>query len=532
MKTKNILIISAFFIIGLFPVFYKTIVLGLPFYPSVQKNLWSVEYEIKMRGNDSNRTITFPVPQNSNRIKIKEVEKNSTAKQPLVNHKNKQGNFITLKGKFPSSVRIHYKVILEAVEKKFKKIKRIRPLIKTKKIKEYLELPQFTSTQLAKIKDMELENIPATKNKLKKLKAIYYFIHEEVSRKKTKYDLDEILNLLEADYLGKSKLFMVLSRRIGIPTRVIGGIRLMTPKKLYGKQRKKLFFWNEVFINHQWVPVCTFAGHFGSIPFNYIPLFIGYDSIKEIINDDKTSINIFNQKILSQEFSLKEYRKEIKSKDSFFIQLSLFMLPIKIQHIFKILLLIPLGAVILAFFRNIIGLQTFGIFMPILLSLFFKETSFFFGFSFFTVLILLGVLERLLLEKLHLLVVPRLSIILSLVVLFLVAFTLINHKTKLFSQFTPALFPIVITTIFIERFSIMVVEEGYINTFKNLLGTFFISLICFFIFSLQTVQVILFTYPELLFVVIALLIMIGRYTNYRVLEIIRFRDLNSKRPSA
>ncbi|PKL15008.1 MAG: hypothetical protein CVV50_01530 [Spirochaetae bacterium HGW-Spirochaetae-6] len=240
-------------------------------------------------------------------------------------------------------------------------------------------------------------------------------------------------------------------------------------------------------------------------------------------------MQFYNQRILSEEFSIKEYHKELKKKESVFMSLSLFLLPISAQNVFRFLLLIPLGVIVLAFFRNIVGIKTFGIFMPILLALFFKETSFLFGISFFVLLVGMGVLERKVLEKMHLLVVPRLAIILTLVIIFLLIFTALNKEMKWQGSFTPAVFPIVITTIFIERFSIMAVEEGLKKTLLVLLGTFFIALCAYLFFCIPKLDLILFTYPELLLCVIALLILIGKYTNYRLLEIVRFQEIWKKR---
>jgi hypothetical protein len=143
--------------------------------------------------------------------------------------------------------------------------------------------------------------------------------------------------------------------------------------------------------------------------------------------------------------------------------------------------------------------------------------------------VLLGAVERYYLEKLHLLAVPRLSIILTLVVIFLCVFSVLNQSSRLFHNFTPALFPIVITTIFIERFNIMLVEEGIENTVRALAGTLVISLICYALFSIRMLQVIIFTYPEILFTIIAVFILVGSYNGYRLSEFIRFRELLKRR---
>ena len=71
----------------------------------------------------------------------------------------------------------------------------------------------------------------------------------------------------------------------------------------------------------------------------------------------------------------------------------------------------------------------------------------------------------------------------------------------------------------------MLAEEGFINTSKTLLGTLIIAVLGYLLFSIPSLEVLMFTNPELLFTVIGLLILIGKYKGYRLSEFLRFRDL-------
>jgi hypothetical protein len=159
------------------------------------------------------------------------------------------------------------------------------------------------------------------------------------------------------------------------------------------------------------------------------------------------------------------------------------------------------------------------------LTLFFRETSFGFGLLFFGVVILVGIGERYLLDKLYLLAVPRLSIILTLIILLMLGYSLGASDISVISQKHLAFFPIVIVTTNIERLSIMIAEEGIINTLKTLLGTLVISILCYMIFSIPVLEMFMFTNPEILLSLIGFLILIGKYKGYRISEFIRFRDL-------
>ena len=89
---------------------------------------------------------------------------------------------------------------------------------------------------------------------------------------------------------------------------------------------------------------------------------------------------------------------------------SLFSLPIATQAVYSVLLMIPIGALVIMLLRNFVGVKTFGTFMPVLVALAFRETRLVWGLVLFAVIVSLGLLIRFYLEKLRLLLVPRLTV--------------------------------------------------------------------------------------------------------------------------
>ena len=88
-----------------------------------------------------------------------------------------------------------------------------------------------------------------------------------------------------------------------------------------------------------------------------------------------------------------------------------------------------------------------------------------------------------------------------------------------------ALFPIVILTIAIERVSIVWEEVGGKEALLQSLGTLLVAAVAYLVMGLDIVEYLVFVYPELLLVVLAGILVLGRYTGYRLLELFRFRDL-------
>ena len=92
------------------------------------------------------------------------------------------------------------------------------------------------------------------------------------------------------------------------------------------------------------------------------------------------------------------------------------------------LLLLPLGALVVALFRNVVGVSTFGTFMPVLIALALREVSLVAGLLLVAAVLLLGIVGRLVLERMHLLLVPRLGVLLCAVVLAVTSFALLGRE--------------------------------------------------------------------------------------------------------
>lgn len=206
-------------------------------------------------------------------------------------------------------------------------------------------------------------------------------------------------------------------------------------------------------------------------------------------------------------------------------EISLNHLSVNAQEVFRVLLLVPLGALLVVVFRNMIGITTAGTFAPVLLALAFRETSLGGGIILFLVVVGSGLGIRLYLERLQLLVVPRLAAVVTLVVLLMALLSIVAVQLDLTLGLSIALFPMVILAWIIERMSITWEEEGPKEVINAAIGTIIVSSLTYFIFVSDTIQHLLFTFPELLLVVLAAMLLIGRYTGYRLLELQRFQSL-------
>lgn len=207
------------------------------------------------------------------------------------------------------------------------------------------------------------------------------------------------------------------------------------------------------------------------------------------------------------------------------IDFSLYSLPIQTQAVYSVLLMIPIGALVMVIMRNLVGVDAFGTFMPVLIALAFRETQLFWGVVLFSLLVALGLSIRFLLDRLRLLLVPRLSAVLIVVVMLMLIISLVSHRLGMETGLSVALFPMVIIAMTIERMSVMWEERGPVDAMRAGLGSLVIAMAAYVCMGMSWLEHLIFTFPELHLAVLALVVLAGRYTGYRLLELHRFKAM-------
>lgn len=222
--------------------------------------------------------------------------------------------------------------------------------------------------------------------------------------------------------------------------------------------------------------------------------------------------------------------------DSLAGKLSLYSLPVQTQHVYAVLLAVPLGVIVILFLRAFVGIKTFGTFTPILIALAFRETQLMWGIILFVVVTACGLLIRTYLENLRLLLIPRLGIVLTCVIFIMLLISEISHQLGFERGLSIALFPMVILTGVIERMSIMWEERGATDAIKTGGGSLLAASLAYLVMNHERVVYVVFTFPFLLFGLIALMVALGRYSGYRLSELKRFKaflreDISEEKPA-
>ena len=198
-------------------------------------------------------------------------------------------------------------------------------------------------------------------------------------------------------------------------------------------------------------------------------------------------------------------------------------LPLSERAVFRYIVLIPLGAFVVVVMRNLVGMATLGTFMPVLLALAFLQIPLGRGLVMFGVLIGVGVWLRFMLSRLNLLVVPRVAACVVIVTLLMMLMSVVSYRLGITGGVQITLFPMIILAWTIERMSLIWEEEGRRSALVQVGGSLVVAVLAYLFMRMGQIQHWAFYFPELLLVLLAGILMIGRYTGYRISELFRFR---------
>ncbi len=317
-----------------------------------------------------------------------------------------------------------------------------------------------------------------------------------------------------ADFVQRMTTVLAAER---IPARMIRGIELSDQQR-----EAEVIPWLEIHDGDRWRHFNPATGK-EMLPDRYLIWWRGSEPLVGIEGGNNVDVGFAVQKYYLDTMDIA--KKRAVKDEALLVDFSLFSLPIKTQAVYSVILMIPLGAFIVVLMRNVIGVTTFGTFMPVLIALSFRETQLIRGILLFGLLVALGLSIRFLLERLRLLLVPRLSAVLTIVVLLMLFISILSHKLGIETGLSVALFPMVIIAMTIERMSVLWEERGPADAMRSAAGSLFVAVVAYACMGLDWLEHAIFTFPELLLVVLAALLLLGRYTGYRLTELKRFKVL-------
>lgn len=386
--------------------------------------------------------------------------------------------------------------------------------------KEYLQAETLIQKDAPEIVEKAEElGLTGMSNGMRIVRTIFDYCYSTIQNAKFSGETDAVLTcrLGEASCNGKSRLMVALCRTMGIPSRLVGGIILQ------GREKKTSHQWVEVFINGKWVTFCPLNGYYGIKPATYLTFYRGDFAFFKHTKNVRFSYSFsLHPVLIPRDRNFTGHR--FLDITSVWQLLEKSGIPLSTLGV---ILVIPIGALVTIIFRNVMGVHTFGTFLPALIAYAFLGTGLWWGMLIFFTIIAGGAAVDALVSRLKLLHTPRLTVIMLYVVVILLGFGVwgVRHGNAILAH--SLFFPLAIHTITIERFFIIAQERGIKKSFAILGWTMVAVAFCYMVMSSLALQMIVVFFPETSLLVLATAIYLGRWTGLRVMEFYRFRHLIS-----
>lgn len=530
MKRKTVLRLTLILLLAVMAalILYKVLVAGYSFASLIPQASYSVELTMSFTGFGEDVTVRTFLPATEETQAISD----ELASAPnLIFHQEQTNRYIAAEwsqytAKGPFQIVYSYSAQIRPVKYNLDPNLLI-PDHYPKALNQYLTATEVIQLDHPLIQELSRKSLDPERRVAKTLSNIYAYVSSLGPRPfKGTTDAVTAAKLGEASCNGKSRLFIALARNAGIPARLVGGLILTTGSKRTSHQ------WVEAYVAGHWVPFDALNSHYASLPDNYLILYRGDEALfthtpnigfdyrftihKRIVSNDRLAgflgghaFNLY--KVLSS------FRR---------VNISL--------NLLKFLLMIPLGVLVVVVARNIIGINTFGTFLPALMAVAVRETGLVAGMAAFLLVLGITALVRVPLNRLGVLHTPKLAILMVVAILAMLGLTILADLIKidaLASVGAVSLFPIAILTITSERISLSLQEEGWKKTSLTLMWTQIVMGACYFMMNSVAMQALILAFPELFLGIVALNLWIGNWTGLRVSEMLRFRSLYAEEQS-
>lgn len=486
------------------------------------QGIYSLTVNMNFEQEDEEVNIETYIPVDSER---QTVIKESTAANGLgyLVREDNEGRVAQWNG-LSNSNGVQYKAILATRGVSYE----IKPEVNISKQYPESLLPFLMETDSIQVSHPEILSLwqsiqPEEKTKVRPvLKAIYDFTYEEIEGAPFKGLTDAItaLRLKLASCNGKSRLFIALARLNNIPARLVGGIILNKGSKKTSHQ------WVEVYVQGHWIPFGPTNGNFASLPENYLTLY----KTDQVLFRHSVDINFdylfsINQRLVAPSLYQVDLDSNLQNSD-YGLNVTRLLVSMGLDpQVVGLFLLFPVCTLLISFLRNIIGVKTFGIFMPMLIAAACVFTGFFKGIIAFIVILLVSFITYLILDRMRLLKVARLAAIITVNTLFiLIGLSFIGTGSRIeFGML--ALFPVVIISFIAERIHDLSSNSDWFELGMISFGTLVSIWFCYLILGSFLLEGLFSFYPEFYLLILAAQIYIGRWTGLRLTELHRFRDI-------
>lgn len=479
---------------------YKSVSLGLPLLPETYQDVWTIESKISFYPTGGPVSVNLSLPaDNTGWVTLNENFASSGFGFTVAKEKDKSDAQWT-KQTVEDFTTVYYKTQV------YQQGKGRRPESLSK---ELPKLPRLNDTQRRAF-DVFVSQL---KEKSTDESSFVTLLLQEFAGGANQ-DVEFILSDLHESKVDTIRHLLTYA---DIPSHSIRGIQLED-----GRRRQTLSALLEAFVDGNWLVLNPADGSAG-MPDDFFLWSRGDEAVLTVLGGEKSVLDfalVKNSVPIRTVVSMEQ-----RSEEFALLDFSIYALPVEQQGIFKGLLLIPVAALVVVFMRVVVGLSTSGTFMPILIALALIQTTLLVGLAIFLVVVGVGLWIRSYLSHMNLLLVSRVASVVIVVILLMAAIAIVSYKLGIDQALTVTFFPTVILAWTIERMSILWEEEGGHEVFIQGGGSLLVAVLAYLVMANRYIEHLTFNFPELLLTLLGVILLMGKYTGYRLSELYRFREM-------
>ncbi len=481
---------------GLFLTFYRHYVFDVPWLPDAKRQIWSIEAKIDFEALDQPVKLSLAVPDTQPGFeRMSEYTASPGYGLAFIDEGARRRAEWSVR-EANGRQTLYYQVDMLFDESSFDERYGTPPRIETV---TYAGPEQTAVTQLSeRARERSADAFTMTRELIAEFNNESQLAQLLVQQKTRERRLVEMLNLA------------------GIPARVVQTLFLED-----GRRRQSLVSYLQVFSGNEYALFNPHTGQQGQQT-NQLLWEHNSSSLLDLVGGRDSGVSF---SIIAQEVPASRIYQEKVAHLRNAMDFSIHSLPLEEQAMFKGILLIPVGVLVVVIMRILVGIRTSGTFMPVLIALAFIQTTLITGLVGFFLIVGIGLIIRSYLSRHNLLLVARISAVIISVIIIIAVFSILAYGLGLVEGLKVTFFPMIILSWTIERMSILWEEEGAKEVFVQGGGSLLVAVLAYLVMINPIVRHLMFNFIGLQLVFMALVLMCGNYTGYRLSELRRFRHL-------
>ncbi|MBL4826222.1 MAG: inactive transglutaminase family protein [Spongiibacteraceae bacterium] len=485
---------------------YKSVLLGIPILPGEYQTVWTIEAKVEFQAEDRPVKVSLALPKSQSNMQVLDEIFSSSGYGFIFDHVDGNERAIWSKRRAFGKQALYYKL---DVYRLANSSNQSTPDFSTK-----LKKPEWSGSRQASLREAAAS---ITAQSWQVSSDSESFVIQLLTLFNSPNNKDSRLIRQALRDRTRAQMASELLAMAGIPVHMLRGIFLEDDRSRVAPEELL-----EIYTGERWLVVNPKTSEIG-LPANFLIWQRGDKSLLDVEGGraSRVCFSILANDVPAREAAI----KQIGDETAAWVDYSIYSLPIEQQSIFKSILLMPVGALIVILLRVVVGVRTAGTFMPVLLAVAFIETKLFNGVVIFLLILTVGLWARSYLSRLDLLLTARIAAVVVLVVVIMSFLSIISYKFGFEQAFAVTFFPMIIIAWTIEHMSILWEDDGAVEVLIQTAGSLLVAIVCYLVMTNHFVEHGMFNFPELLLALLGVIIMLGNYTGYRVSEFLRFRHM-------